>query len=171
MLTITCPTPADRLWQLHSRHRHALRDYLTKLLLGDVQLAEDLVQETFLRAWRHLREKVDIDPDAFRPWLYTVGRRLVVDHLRARRARPAELMVDDLSKLSVAADPIGEMLAVGALRDALADLRRDHLEVLIELHFRGHSPAQVAERLGIPVGTVKSRAFYAMRALRAKLDG
>ena len=164
------PAPAsDALRVLFDRHHPALHKYLVKLTLGDTCLAEDLAQETFLRAWRHLTDTRDVDLETFRPWLYTVARRLVVDHLRARRARPAMTFVDDLTTVPTNDDPIAVALATTAIRDAFSELGREHRQVLVLLYLQGRTPAQVASRLGIPDGTVKSRAYYAKRALRARL--
>jgi RNA polymerase sigma-70 factor (ECF subfamily) len=190
------PVASDALRTIHDRYRQGLHTYLVKLTFGDVGLAEDLVQETFLRAWRHAAGhhatehhatehhatehhatehhatgRADLDADTALPWLYTVARRLVVDHLRARRARPPETFMDDLSRVPVVHDPIGVALAEQSLRDALRDLLPEHRDVLVRLYLHGRTPAQVAGRLGIPVGTVKSRSFYARRALRARLEG
>ncbi|GAA1041925.1 sigma-70 family RNA polymerase sigma factor [Virgisporangium ochraceum] len=165
------PVASDPLRTIHDRYRQGLHTYLVKLTFGDVGLAEDLVQETFLRAWRHATGRADLDADTALPWLYTVARRLVVDHLRARRARPPETFMDDLSGVPVVHDPIGMALAEQSLRDALRDLLPEHRDVLVRLYLHGRTPAQVAGRLGIPVGTVKSRSFYARRALRARLEG
>lgn len=165
-------SPASQaLRVLYDRYHPALHSYLAKLTLGDVGLAEDLAQETFLRAWRHLTEQPGTDLEAFRPWLYTVARRLVVDHLRARRARPPESFVDDLTRTPTADDPIAAALAVGALREAIRALSSDQRQLLALLYVQGRTPTQVADLLGVPVGTVKSRAYYAKRALRARLEG
>ena len=69
------PPASDALRTIHDRYRPGLQTYLVKLTLGDVGLAEDLVQETFLRAWRHVTARADLDADTVLPWLYTVARR------------------------------------------------------------------------------------------------
>ncbi|PZG14874.1 RNA polymerase subunit sigma [Micromonospora craterilacus] len=159
-----------KLDTLHQLHRAALFNYLVKLTLGDRQLAEDLLQETFLRAWRQLLRDDDTDIEIFRPWLFTVARRLVVDMLRARRVRPVEVMAEDLTRIHAADDRIDQLVGAHVVRDALGRLSAEHRVVLLELYFRGRLPAEVAAQLGVPLGTVKSRAFYAKQALRAYLD-
>jgi RNA polymerase sigma-70 factor, ECF subfamily len=144
---------------LYERHSQALYRYLVKLTLGDQRLAEDIVQETYFRAWRHLANHHDTDLDTFRPWLYTVGRRLIVDMLRARRARPAEVIVEDLAQMSVTDNPVERLMTGQGVHDTLMRLRPEHRALLIELYHHGRTPAEVAEVLGIPVGTVKSRTF------------
>ncbi len=152
----------DVLYRLHSG---PLFSYLVRLALGDHRLAEDILQETLLRAWLHLRRH-PTDVDEFRPWLYTVARRILVDILRARRARPPELMVDDLTSLSTAENEIERLIVGLTVRDALMALPPEHRRVLVELYYRGRTPQEVATALGIPLGTVKSRTHYALRALR-----
>jgi RNA polymerase sigma-70 factor, ECF subfamily len=163
-------TPERRLATLHDCDAKALFNYLVKLTLGDRGMAEDILQETFVRAWRHLSRHTDTDLDAFRPWLYTVGRRLVIDMLRARRSRPVEVIVDDLGGLSVAPDDTAGVVNNLAVRDALVQLSPEHRMVLVELYYHGRTPSELAEMLNIPVGTVKSRTYYAKQALRWHLD-
>ncbi|WP_433531800.1 sigma-70 family RNA polymerase sigma factor [Micromonospora sp. CA-263727] len=159
-----------KLHTLHKLHSVALLNYLVKLTLGDRLLAEDILQETYLRAWRHLLRNEAADIAIFRPWLFTVARRLVVDMLRARRARPTEVMAEDLTRICAGEDRIDEVVGAHVVRDALRQLSVEHRVVLLELYFYGRSPTELATLLGIPLGTVKSRAYYAKQALRAQLD-
>ncbi|WP_158603523.1 sigma-70 family RNA polymerase sigma factor [Micromonospora radicis] len=159
-----------KLDTLHQLHRASLFNYLVKLTLGDRLLAEDILQETFLRAWRHLLRDEAADIEIFRPWLFTVARRLVVDMLRARRARPTEVMAEDLTRISAAEDRIDEVVGAHTVQEALRQLSVEHRVVLLELYFHGRSPTELAVLLNVPLGTVKSRAYYAKQALRAQLD-
>jgi RNA polymerase sigma-70 factor (ECF subfamily) len=152
----------DQLYRLYGGQ---LFGYLVRLTLGDTRLAEDILQETLLRAWLHLQQR-PTDVQAFRPWLYTVARRILVDVLRARRTRPSEVMTPDLTSLSASDNDIERLIAGLTVRDALMVLKPEQRTVLIELYFRGRTPQEVATALGIPVGTVKSRTHYALRALR-----
>ncbi|MFG2042284.1 sigma-70 family RNA polymerase sigma factor [Dactylosporangium sp. NPDC048998] len=154
---------------LHSRCAKPLTTYVAKLTLGDVRLAEDIVQETFLRAWQYLVAHEDLDVGSFAPWLYTVARRLVIDVLRMRRARPAEVLVDDLHRAVVTDGDIDSMLTTQAVRAALLRLSPEHRVVLVELYYRGRMVAEVAEEFGVAVGTIKSRSYYAKLALRSHL--
>jgi RNA polymerase sigma-70 factor, ECF subfamily len=133
---------------------------------GDRQRAEDLVQETIVRAWRH--------PDALadrpaRPWLFAVARNLAVDSYRARQSRPAEVGQAILDTLPVD-DDADRTLESWAVAEAIASLRPDHRKVLVETYYRGCSVAETAATLGIPPGTVKSRTFYALKALKLALE-
>jgi len=151
---------------LYAEHGGALLRYALHLTSGDRQRAEDLVQETIVRAWRH--------PEALaerpvRPWLFAVTRNLAVDSYRARQSRPPELGEAALNLLP-ADDDADRTFESWAVSDALASLRPDHRRVIIETYYRGCSVAEAAATLGIPAGTVKSRTFYALKALKLALQ-
>ena len=104
-----------------------------------------------------------------RPWLFAVARNLAVDSYRARQARPPETAQAALELLP-ADDNADRTLESWAVADALASLRPDHRRVIIETYYRGCSVAEAAATLGIPPGTVKSRTFYALKALKLALQ-
>src|SRR5262245_53158619 len=88
---ITAPTSADeRMDALYRAHAAPLYRFLLRITFGDSHAAEDLMQETLLRAWRNL-DSLHTDVDSVRPWLFTVGRRIAIDAARARSARPVEV--------------------------------------------------------------------------------
>ena len=161
-------TVADEAYirALYAEHGGALLRYALHLTGGDKQRAEDLVQETVLRAWRHPAALVDRPA---RPWLFAVARNLAVDAYRARQSRPPEVGQGAL-ELVPAADDADRALESWAVAEALAALRPDHRRVLIETYYKGCSVAEAAATLGIPAGTVKSRTFYALKALKLALE-
>jgi RNA polymerase sigma-70 factor (ECF subfamily) len=152
------------LWHAHGA---ALRRFALKLTLGDRQRAEDIVQEALLRAWRH-PEIVGTGQTAIRPWLFTVTRHIAIDMWRARRrSEAAEEIIDDRhTELPDPIELIEQTVEALDVRAAMAQLSPGHREVITEMYFHGHSVVETAEILGIPAGTVKSRSYYALRALR-----
>ncbi|MFD0584943.1 sigma-70 family RNA polymerase sigma factor [Dactylosporangium darangshiense] len=153
---------------LHANHAPSLHRFLLRLTLGESYLAEDLLQETMLRAWRNI-EDVPHGYESERRWLFTAARRIAIDAARARQARPPETGVTDLARLPEADDPIERLIITQTMREALPKVTPAHRAVLIEMYYFGRSTAEAAARLGIPEGTVKSRVHYALRALRAAL--
>jgi RNA polymerase sigma-70 factor, ECF subfamily len=151
---------------LHDEHAAALLVYIGRLASGDRALAEDIAQETLLRAWRRAR---DLPASAVRPWLFTTARRLVIDAHRARTARPTET-ADDPDAAVVSVDEIDAALDAALVLDALRTLTPAHREVLVDCFYRGRTAAEVAADRGLPAGTVRSRMFYALRALRLALQ-
>jgi len=156
---------------LYAEHAGALLGYVVRLVGGDRAKAEDIVQETLVRAWRHPQALAASDGSP-RAWLWTVARHLVVDSHRARQARPAEVGGAALEALASvpAADDLERAVLAWEVSSALATLSSDHRLVLLETYYRGRSVAEAAQVLGIPPGTVKSRTYYALRALRLALD-
>ncbi|WP_327000721.1 sigma-70 family RNA polymerase sigma factor [Dactylosporangium sp. NBC_01737] len=147
-------------------HGQALLVYVRRLVNGDVHLAEDIVQETLVRAWQH--------PAAFLPgsgsargWLFSVAHNLAVDAQR-RRTRRGEVAVDVVPDAPIG-DRVNAVLLRHEVHEALARLSADHRAVMVELHLNGYTMAEVARRLQVPIGTVKSRAYYAQRQLSAIL--
>ncbi|RIV40212.1 sigma-70 family RNA polymerase sigma factor [Micromonospora radicis] len=163
------PSAAEALLKgIIDEYRRPLHRFLTRLLLGQQDLAEDLVQETFLRAWRNA-QTLAADPSKIAPWLYTVARHVAIDAMRARQARPPEVSLPDLNRVPTTDDEMDRVVSVQAVRSALGKISPEHRAVLIEMYYRGASVAEAAVRLGIPEGTVKSRAYYAVRALHAAI--
>jgi RNA polymerase sigma-70 factor, ECF subfamily len=164
----TAPDQDAMLRALFEQHAAPLLSYALRLTAGDRGRAEDVVQETLLRAWRH-PESLDPDRGPVRSWLFTVARNVAVDAHRARRARPTEVG-DEVLAVVPAADEIEQALDSWLVADAMSSLTPDHRAVLVETYYRGRSVAEAASALGIPPGTVKSRTFYALRALKLAFE-
>ncbi|MEU7800462.1 sigma-70 family RNA polymerase sigma factor [Micromonospora arborensis] len=160
---------AARMQALHADHAEPLYRFLLRLTWGERHVAEDLLQDTMLQAWRHL-DRLPPEGESLRRWLFTVARRIAIDAARARKARPTEVGMADMALLAESTADITEgVVAVQTVRRALPKLTAAHRAVLIELYFIGRSTDEAAAQLGIPEGTVKSRAHYALRALRAAI--
>ncbi|MEU2792369.1 sigma-70 family RNA polymerase sigma factor [Streptomyces sp. NPDC007100] len=153
---------------VYEQHGAVLLRFGARLLAGDLHRAEDVVQEAVIRAWKHAAE-LDPTTGAIRSWLFAVIRNLVIDGDRARRTRPPEVPGLDVA-LPPTPDGVDQVLTAQVVVEAMASLSRVHREVLLHLHFMGRSVPQTAKAVGIPGGTVKSRAHYAMRALRRALE-
>ena len=134
--------------------------------LGDPAAAEDVVQETFVRAWR-ARDRFDSGLGTLRTWLFTIARRVVIDHARSRAIRRSDPRPVDVA---VADDAVEKAMVGWQVEEAMRRLRPEHRQVLVETYYRGRSGREVAEELGIPEGTVRSRLFYALRTLRLTLE-
>ncbi len=164
-------TAADRdeqlLRALYDRYATSLWWFVLRLTGGDRARSHDVVQETMLRAWRH-PAVLDEQHRSARSWLFTVAQRIVVDEWRSARARH-ELTVDEPPE-QLQADQVDSMLDTWIMAEALDRLTPDHRDVIVECYYRGRSTAEAAEVLGIPVGTVKSRTHYALRALRLTMQ-
>ncbi len=158
--------PDALLRALHDAHADRLRRYVLRLT-GDTGLAQDVVQETLLRAWRH-PEVLERDDDAARAWLFTVARHLVVDDRRSAR-RQREVAVENLPERPQD-DATQAVLDTWLVADALAGLSPEHRAVVVGAYYRGRSVAELAQDQGVPAGTVKSRLHYALRALRLSLQ-
>jgi RNA polymerase sigma-70 factor (ECF subfamily) len=159
---------AELLRALYAEHGDALFAHALRLASGDRQRAEDLVQETLLRAWRH-PEALDPDRGSVRAWLFTTVRNLAIDSWRRRSVRVAEVVTDTLPE-PPGEDETDRTVEAWLIADALGKLSQVHRQVLVECFYRGRSVAEAALRLGVPPGTVKSRTHYALRSLRLVLE-
>ncbi|WP_322937577.1 sigma-70 family RNA polymerase sigma factor [Nocardioides bizhenqiangii] len=159
---------ATAMRQLHDEHAASLWAFCLHLTGNDRAHAEDVTQETLLRAWRNARV-LEESRGSVRSWLFTVARNIVIDEWRTKRSRK-EIPTDDLAELSGAEDRTDQLLLSWVVAEALTQLSREHRAVLLECYYRGQSVAEAARRLGIPEGTVKSRTHYALRALRLSLE-
>jgi RNA polymerase sigma-70 factor, ECF subfamily len=161
------PADADAaIRQLYRGHAEALHVYVERFCT-DSTSADDVVQETFIRAWRHL-PRLSADDRPIRPWLFRVARNLLIDADRAARARPVvvQALPDEDAGTDSALDQVLDRDLVFA---ALQHLSPAHRDVLIEAFYNGGSLVAVARELGIPHGTARSRMHYALQALRQQL--
>ena len=134
--------------------------------LADRELAEEAVQDTFLRAWR-AGDRFDPELGSLRTWLFAILRNVVIDLGRARAARPT---VGAAELPEQGHEPFEDVLLNWQVEEALRRIGEQHRCVLVETYLRGRPYAQVAAELGVPEGTIKSRVYYGLKALRNALE-
>lgn len=172
---VAAPDPIDLrddgvLRAAHGEHAGELFRFALRQL-GDAGAAEDVVQEAFLRAWRSAG---DYDPrrSSLRTWLFTITGNLVIDAIRRRAVRPSTPVAAENLHAMTGPDGEFEDVAVAAwtVEEALRRISPEHRTALVETHLRGRSYAEVAAEVGVPIGTLRSRVFYALKALRLVMD-
>ncbi|MFI6446677.1 sigma-70 family RNA polymerase sigma factor [Kitasatospora sp. NPDC050543] len=162
-------TPDEELMRtLYQEHAGPLFGFVLRLVAGDRQRAEDIVQETLVRAWRNIH-RLDVTAGSLRPWLVTVARRIVIDNHRSIQARPREVDASPLELLP-AEDELDKALRLMTISEALDDLTEAHRAVIVETYLKGRTVNEAAVELGVPAGTVRSRVFYALRSLKLALE-
>ncbi len=153
---------------LVERHYDALIGYAYRLTYGDRALAEDLVQETFLRVLRGISSYQF--PRPFKPWLYAIATNLARNHYAsADQRRTSSDEVDDLPD---AEEPDTFIIAHDEQQRVIAALRSlpdHHREVIILAYYQSLTLAEIADTLHIPLGTVKSRLSNGIARLREKM--
>lgn len=147
--------------------------------LGDPGAAQDVTQETFLKAWR-AADRYDPDLSSPRVWLFGIARNTMIDHARASKVRPWQGTLVDPDALrgsgaaegtdAAAEDPTEALVERWLVEEALHRLAEHHRVAIVETHLRERRYDEVAAELGIPVGTLRSRVFYGLKALRATMD-
>jgi RNA polymerase sigma-70 factor (ECF subfamily) len=155
----------DVVAAIYRDHGTALRRFVLSAS-RDPQLAEDVVQETVLRVWQQAPEITG----SLRSYLFRTARNIMIDNYRKAQRRPAEALERELIDPAEAVERVDELLNRVLMEEALLRLSSDHRDVLVALHYRRFTVNEASVQLNIPSGTVKSRAFYAIRALRTILD-
>ena len=160
-----CEEPLSALYDRYATKVYGLGIHL----LRDAGQAEDLVQETFVRLWRSAH-RYDPARSSVKTFVFTLARRAAVDLWRRRGAPVPHVLSEPSSDDSSGTDEFEQLLLRLELGEALAELTPAHREEL-ELQYREDlTQAQVADRLGIPLGTVKTRTMHALRALARHVD-
>jgi RNA polymerase sigma-70 factor (ECF subfamily) len=150
-------------------YRFALRQ------LGDQHAAQDIVQEVFLRAWR-AADSFDPAVAGLRVWLFAIARNAVVDELRRSGARPWQRsLTADVDTASGAHRPVAgafdeTVIDTWVVEEALRRISAEHRSAIVQTHLCGRPYTEVAAELGVAVGTVRSRVFYGLKALRLAME-
>lgn len=141
--------------------------------LGDPGAAQDVVQETFVRAWRSV-DRYDPTIASLRVWLFAIARNAMLDSVRAASARPWQGNLLDPPTVEAAGqtveDQSEQLLRSWVVEEALRRISPEHRDAIVETHLKERPYAEVAGERGIPVGTVRSRVFYGLKALRVAMD-
>lgn len=150
---------------LYTAHAAAVRRFVAGHV--DAHHCEDVVQDTFIRAWKNI-DRIDTVNGNPRSFLLTTAHNVMVDHWRARPRR-SEVLVDT-DVVVPSADTINKSLERLLIGESLQRLSAEHRAVIKALYFDDLTLAETESRLDIAVGTVKSRSYYAVRALRVIFD-
>ncbi|MFE4228063.1 sigma-70 family RNA polymerase sigma factor [Arthrobacter sp. NPDC056886] len=159
------PLDEDVVAAIYRDHGTALKRFVLRAS-RDPQLADDVVQETVLRVWQQAPQITG----SLRSYLFRTARNIMIDNYRKAQRRPQEAGERDVPDLTDGAGRIDDLLNKVLMEEALLRLSSEHREVLVALHYRRYTVQEASAQLKIPSGTVKSRAFYAVRALRSILD-
>ena len=152
--------------ELYRRYAGRLYRYGLQALGGDAGLAEEMVQECFVRLWR-TAGRFDPARGSVAAYIIVIGRSVAADVRKRPSSRPLEQLEE--TQLPPQLDSVDEILSGLIVREALDSLSQAHQQVLM-LAEAGLTQSQIATRLGLPLGTVKTRIFHGLRALRATLD-
>ena len=154
------------LYAAHAAPIHAFAYRATH----DRQAAEEIVQDTFVRAWKAM-DRFDPQRAELRAWLFAIARNLTIDYHRREGARPSTPTAHErLEQHAGASSDIDRAVEVWQVTEAINALSPEHRTAILEIHLRGASIAETAERLGVPAGTIKSRVYYGLKALRLALE-
>ena len=160
-----CGPPVEELFR-----RYAGRLYALGLgLLGDPGLAEELVQESFVRLWRQA-PRFDPARGTVSTFVFALARRIAVDLWRRPSSRPLRGDPPDERWPAALTDPAAGVVDGVVVRRALSALSPAHREVIELSYGGGLTQTEIARQVGVPLGTVKTRTYHALRALKSALE-
>ena len=138
--------------------------------LSDDGAAQDAVQEVFLRAWRS--NSFDPHRASLRTWLFAIARNVITDMARRGAVRPWQRHLTELDESAPygVSDTSDRLVDQWVVEEALRRLDKDHRTAIEQTYLNGRPHAEVAAELHIPLGTLRSRVFYGMKALRLMME-
>jgi RNA polymerase sigma-70 factor, ECF subfamily len=155
----------DVVVAIYRDHGNALRRFVLSAS-HDPHQADDIVQETVMRVWQQAPQITG----SLRSYLFRTARNIMIDNYRRAQRRPLEAEEKDVGDPAQEAERVDELLNRVLMEEALLRLSAEHRDVLVALHYRRFTVNEASVQLNIPSGTVKSRAYYAVKALRTILD-
>ncbi len=134
-------------------------------------MAEEAVQDTFVQAWR-AAHRHDPGQGSLRTWLFAICKNAIIDLHRARSVRPAAAGRREALQGESAdpTNPIEDRLGAWQIEEALKRISDEQRHAIVETYYKGRSYKELAAELGVPAGTLRSRVFYGMKALRRELE-
>ena len=159
------PLDGEVVAAIYREHGQVLRRFVLNAS-PDPHGVDDIVQETVLRVWQHAPQITG----SLRSYLFRTARNIMIDNYRKAQRRPVEATERDVADPAEAAERVDELLNRVLMEEALLRLSAEHRDVLVALHYRRFTVSEAAVQLNVPLGTVKSRAYYAVKALRTILD-
>ncbi|MCB8915098.1 MAG: sigma-70 family RNA polymerase sigma factor [Thermoleophilales bacterium] len=161
--------PGEQVREAYRAHSGELFGFACRSL-GDRDRAEEAVQECFLKAWR-ARDKFDPEIGSERTWLYAILRNVIADMGRTDSRRPSGIPLDDSGdSLPSVEQPFERAMLAWQVEEALRRIGERHRQIVVETCLRGRPYAEVAAALGVPEGTIKSRVYYGLRAMRDAME-
>lgn len=158
----------EALRSLHDDHWTSVRAFAFRAT-GDREAAEEIAQDTFVRAWQ-AAARFNPNKGSVRTWLLAIARNLVIDHHRREAVRPSRPVPDEQLDRPVVESDVDRVVVVAHIAAALRRLSPEHRDAIIAVHVEGATVREAAERLGVAEGTVKSRVYYGLRCLRIALE-
>lgn len=160
------PLDSQVVSEIYRLHAPELRRFLIRVA-DDRDTAEDILQETVIKVWQAAPQITG----SLRSYLYATARNVLIDrHRRISSRIKASPLSDAMQESTAGSTSFDAVLDKVLLEEALKSLSPEHREVVLHLHYLGATVAQASRVLGVPEGTIKSRAYYAVRALRQTLE-
>jgi len=162
--------PGEQVREAYRAHSGELYSFACRSLGGDRPRAEEAVQECFLKAWKS-RDSFDPGLGSERTWLFAILRNVIRDMGRAEQRRPLSRSLDeDYDEFASKYEPFEQALLSWQVEEALRRIGERHRQIVVEACIRGRPYGEIAAALGVPVGTIKSRVYYGIRAMRDAME-
>ncbi|MFB9328282.1 RNA polymerase sigma factor [Paenibacillus aurantiacus] len=160
---------------LYDRYEQAVYSFAYRFV-GDAMLAEEIVQELFMRIWNHAKP-FDPSQGKLSTWIFAITRNIAIDQLRRKQNRTAK-QTEDTELFAAIPDErmnpeeeASKNLMAEIVKDAVKELNEEQRNVLDWIYFQGLTHQEISAGKGIPLGTVKSRLRLALKQLRTRLGG